>query len=85
MEMKDCRNKHEAVRKQKCRDRVKSFVYMYHIFIHSFVNGHLSFLPVSVILNSVAMNIGVHVYFQIMVFSGYMPRTKIAGSYGNYF
>ena len=29
------------------------------------------------------MNIGVHVYFQIMVSSGYMPRSKVAGSYGS--
>ena len=35
------------------------------------------------IVNSAAMNIGVHVPFQIMVFSGYMPRSGIAGSYGS--
>ena len=29
------------------------------------------------------MNIGVHVSFWIMVFSGYMPSSGIAGSYGN--
>ena len=29
------------------------------------------------------MNIRVHVSFQIMVFSRYMPRSGIAGSYGN--
>ena len=29
------------------------------------------------------MNIGVHVYFQIIVFSGYMHRSGIARSYGN--
>ena len=29
------------------------------------------------------MNIGVHVSFWIMVFSGYMPRSGIAGSYGS--
>uniref|UniRef100_A0A8D1FCB8 Uncharacterized protein n=1 Tax=Sus scrofa TaxID=9823 RepID=A0A8D1FCB8_PIG len=29
------------------------------------------------------MNIGVHVSFQITVFSEYMPRSGIAGSYGN--
>ena len=34
-------------------------------------------------VNSGAMNIGVHVCFQIMVFSGYMPSSGIAGSYGN--
>ena len=30
------------------------------------------------------MNIGVHVSFQIMFFSRYMPRGGIAGSYGSY-
>ena len=29
------------------------------------------------------MNTGVHVSFQIMVFSSYMPRSRIAGSYGS--
>ena len=28
------------------------------------------------------MNIGVHISFRIRVFSGYMPRSGIAGSYG---
>ena len=31
-----------------------------------------------------AMNVVLHVYFQIIVFSGYMPRSGIAGSYGNF-
>ena len=31
----------------------------------------------------VAMNIGVHVSFWIMFFSEYMPRSRIAGSYGS--
>ena len=34
------------------------------------------------IVNNAAMNTGVHVYFVIMVFYGYMPRNGIAGSYG---
>ena len=29
------------------------------------------------------MNIGLHVSFKIRVFSGYMPRSGIAGSHGN--
>ena len=61
-----------------------SIVYMCHIFfIHSFVDGHLGCFHVLAIVNSAAMNIGVHVSFQIMVFSGYMPRSGIAGSYGS--
>ena len=35
------------------------------------------------IVNSAAVNVGVHVSFWIMVFSGYMPSSVIAGSYGN--
>ena len=35
------------------------------------------------VVNSVAMNIGVHVSFLMMFFSGYMPRSGIAGSYGS--
>ena len=57
---------------------------MYHIFfIHSSVDGHLGCFHVLAIVNSAAMNIGVHVSFRIMVFSGYMPRSGIAGSYGS--
>ena len=34
------------------------------------------------IVNSAAVNIGVHVSFWIIVFSGYTPSSGIAGSYG---
>ena len=60
-----------------------SLVYIYHIFfIHSSVEGHLGCFHVLTIVNSAAMNIGMHVSFLIMVFPGYMPRSEIAGSYG---
>ena len=61
-----------------------SVEYMYHIFlIHSSVDGHLCFFHVLAIVNSAAMNKGVHVSFLIQLLSGYMPRSGIAGSYGN--
>ena len=57
---------------------------MYHIFfIRSSVDGHLGCFHDPAIVNSAAMNIWVHVPFWIMVFSGYMPSSGIAGSYGN--
>ena len=37
--------------------------YIYHIFIHSFVDGHLDFLHVLAVVNGAAMNTGVHVSF----------------------
>ena len=46
---------------------------MYRIFIHSSVDGHLSCFHVLAIVNTAAMNIGVHVSFLIRVLSGYMP------------
>ena len=61
--------------------------WVYRIFIHSYVDGRLGCFHVLAVVNSVAMTIGVHTSFQIKVFifSGYMPRNVIAGSYGNYF
>ena len=41
------------------------------------------FVHVLAIINSAAVNIVVHVSFQIRVLSGYMPRSGISGSYGN--
>ena len=62
-------------------------VCVYQIFTHFSVDGHLGFFHVLAIVNSAAMNIGVHLSFQIRVFfiSGYMPTSEIAGSYSNCF
>ena len=59
-----------------------SIVYMYHnFFIHLFVNGKLGCFHVPAIVNSAAMIIRVHVYFRVVVFSGYIPSSGISGSY----
>ena len=49
----------------------------------SSVDGHLGYFQVLAIANSSAMNIGMHASFQIGVFSEYMPRSWLAGLYGN--
>ena len=49
--------------------------------IHFSVDGHLGCFHVLAILNSAAKNIGMHVSFRILIFSGYMPRSETAGSY----
>ena len=57
---------------------------MNHIFfIHFSADGHLGYLHDLAIVNSAAVNTRVHISFQIMVFSGYMPRVGIAESYGS--
>ena len=57
---------------------------MYYNFIHSSVDGHLGCFLVLAIVNSAAMNNGIHVSFSILVSSGYMPRSGIAGLYGGF-
>ena len=57
-------------------------IYVPHLFIHSSVDAHLGCFHVLASVNSAAMNIEVKVSFRIMIFSGYMPESGIAGSYG---
>ena len=60
-------------------------MYIYHkIFIHSSVDGHLGCFHVLAIVNSAAMNNGIHVSLSILVSSGYRPRSGISGSYGGF-
>ena len=61
-----------------------STVYVYHsFFIHSSVNEHLGCFHVWAIVNRAAMNIGMHVSFEVIFFSRYMPSIGISGSYGS--
>ena len=64
-----------------------------YICIHTHTHTHLLKLgdgcmgsfSVLAIVNSVAMNIGVHGSFQgrVFIFCGFTPRSGTAGSYGN--
>ena len=58
---------------------------MYHnFFIQSSVDGHLDCFHFLAIVNSAAMNNGIHVSFSILVSSRYVPRSGIAESYGGF-
>ena len=57
---------------------------MYHSFlIHSSADGHLGCFHILAIINSVTMNIGLHVSPSILFSAVYMPISRIPGSYGS--
>ena len=59
-------------------------VYMSHSFlIHSSADGHLGCFHVLAMINSAAMNTGVHVSLSDLVSLVCMPRSGFAGSYGS--
>ena len=51
--------------------------------IHSFANGHPSCFHVLAIVNSAAVNTGVHVSLSLLVSLGYMLCSGVAESYGS--
>ena len=58
---------------------------MHHnFFIYSSVDGHLGCFHVLAIVNSAAMNNGIHVSISVLFSSGYMPRSGIDGSYSGF-
>ena len=62
-----------------------SIVYRYHkFFILSSVDGHLGCFHVLAVVNSAAVNNGIHASFSILASLGYMPRSEIAGSYSGF-
>ena len=58
-------------------------IYVPHLLYPFVCRWEFRLLHDLAIVNSAAVNIGVHASFWIMVFSGYMPRSGIDGSYGN--
>ena len=69
---------------------IMSFFFMlishciFHIFIHSSVDGQLRCFHVLAIANSGVTNIGLHASFpiRVFVFSGYKPKSKTSVQFG---
>ena len=48
------------------------------------LDGHLGCFHVPAVVNSAAMNNGIHMSFSVLVSSGYVLRSGVAGSYGGF-
>ena len=64
---------------------IHTHTHTHSFLIHSSIDGHLGCFYILNIVNKVAVNIGVHISFQIsvFVFFAYIPWSRIAGSYGS--
>ena len=68
-------------RAAKSQTRLKWLSMHTPFFMHSSVDGPLGCLCILAIINSASVNIGVHISFQIVVFSGHLPKSGIVGSH----
>ena len=57
------------------------YIYIPQLFIHLSVDGYLGCFHVLAIIHSAAENTRVHVFFSLMVFTGYVPSCGISVSY----
>ena len=61
------------------------YIHLHNFCIHSCVSGHPGHFHVLALAKSAATDTGVHASLSVMVSSGYMPSSGIAGSYGSFF
>ena len=59
------------------------WVIFHCVYIPRLLYPFLACFPILAIANSAARNIGVHISFQIMFFSRYMPRSEVVVPYGS--
>ena len=83
--MQSCQEQNSALVQAVSSSAQWDDMYPQHIFfIPSFVGGHVSCFHILAIVNSAALNVGLHVFFGICVFTlfGYIPSSGFAKSYG---
>ena len=60
-------------------------LYIGHIFSHLFTEGHFGYFCPLAVVNNAAINIRVQtaILYSVFISFGYIPKSRIAGSYGN--